>query len=183
MMHTTTRNAASVLAVAGALAGLFAISSCATRPAPAEVEARTPVVQDPPAPLVVGEPTFRITSIKIERDLLVTTSLRIDLEIENPNDFPLEFRSLAYDFYGEGKLWSDGSFEGPVSIPAGGKARLGLRFEMSFADMDRRLFDLVANLKVVRYRITGEAIVAAGNGLVPDFAARFDEEGSCAVAR
>jgi LEA14-like dessication related protein len=132
---------------------------------------------------VVREPLFRITSIRIERDLLVTTNLRLGLEIENPNDFPLEFRSFVYDFYGEGKIWVDGASKELVAVPARGKAEIGLRFEMNFADMDRRLFDLVANLGTVRYRLTGETKIATGEDFLPAFTTRFDREGSCLVER
>ncbi len=132
---------------------------------------------------LVRDPKFRITSIKIERDLLVTTNLRLGLEIENPNEFPLELDSFDYGFYGEGRLWADGGSASPLTVPAKGKAERGLEFEMNFADMDRRLFDLVANLRVVRYRLAGEARIATGLAFLPSFAVRFDREGSCAVDR
>jgi len=132
---------------------------------------------------IVREPLFRITSIRIERDLLVVTSLRLGLEIENPNAFPVELRALSYGFYGEGKLWADGGSEAPFAVPAGEMRELGLRFEMNFANVDRRLFDLVANLGTVRYRLTGAASVATGEGFLPAFETRFEREGSCLVER
>jgi LEA14-like dessication related protein len=141
---------------------------------PAEASGTFPIVRDP---------RFRITSIKIERDLLVTTNLRLGLEIENPNEFPLELDSFDYGFYGEGRLWADGGSSIPLTVPAKGKAQRGLEFEMNFADMDRRLFDLVANLRVVRYRLAGEARIATDLAFLPAFEARFDREGSCAVDR
>jgi LEA14-like dessication related protein len=132
---------------------------------------------------IVREPLFSLRSIKIERDLLVTTNLRLAVEIGNPNDFPLVFDALSYDFFGEGKGWAAGEDEGPVAIPARGSIERSLRFTMNFADMDRRLFDLVANLRIVRYRIAGEARIATGLDYLPAFVMRFDREGSCAVER
>jgi hypothetical protein len=132
---------------------------------------------------IVREPRFSILSIRVERDLLVTTQLALGLEIHNPNSFPIEFKSFDYDFYGEGRIWSNGTDEVPALIPAGQSLRRGIRFTMNFADMDRRLFDLVAKLRVLRYRLAGEARIATGLDFLPEFVSRFDREGSCAVER
>ncbi len=132
---------------------------------------------------VLREPSLRIRSVTIERDLLVTTKLGVDLEIDNPNAFPLAFGSLSYDFYGEGKLWAEGRSDDSAEIPARGSAERTLSFSMSFASVDRRLFDLVANLSVVRYRLKGEAKIETGFDSLPEFAMGFDDEGSCEVRR
>jgi LEA14-like dessication related protein len=132
---------------------------------------------------VVRDPTFRILSIRIERDILVTTNLRLGLEIQNPNAFPIELSSLVYDFYGEGKAWVEGGTDDASTVPALSSTRRTLRFTMNFADMDRRLVDLVANLRVVRYRLKGEARIATSLDYLPAFVTHFDREGSCAVDR
>jgi hypothetical protein len=121
------------------------------------------------------------------RDLLVTTDLRLGLEIENPNPFPLALESLSWKLWGEGKPWTGDRTEGaegwPLPIAAGAKAQRWLEFEMNFADSDRKLFDLVANLRTVRYRLLGEALISTGIPGVPPFVTRFDRSGSCAVER
>lgn len=65
----------------------------------------------------VREPVFRIESVTIERDLLVTTKLSLSLAVDNPNDFPIELSSLSYEFYGEGDLWTEGSSEDAETAP------------------------------------------------------------------
>jgi len=132
---------------------------------------------------IVREPGFRIRSVTIERDLLVTTKLAVDLEIDNPNVFPIDFSSLSYDFYGEGEIWADGRSDDTATVPARGSVERTLSFTMNFASMDRSLFDLVANLRVVRYRLKGEAKIATGLVYLPEFATRFDNDGSCEVRR
>lgn len=130
---------------------------------------------------IVREPVLRITSLRIERDVLVTTNLRLGLEVLNPNAFPLEIRSFSYDFRGEGKLWASGDDAEAATIPAKGRIERGLRFTMNFADVDRRLFDLVAKLRVVRYGLAGSAVVATALEAIPSFTLGFDLEGSCPV--
>jgi LEA14-like dessication related protein len=133
--------------------------------------------------LIVRDPLFRITSLKIERDILVTTNLALELDVENPNDFPLEFDAMDYRFYGEGKSWAMGSYKGAVALPPESTKRVKLAFEMNFADRDRKLFDLVAELKTVNYGLRGRAKVATGLPFLPEFSAEVDEEGSCQVER
>lgn len=133
--------------------------------------------------LIIRDPIFRITSLKIERDILVTTNLVLALEVENPNDFPVELGSFDYRFFGEGKSWSMGEYKGALALPALSTRPIKLAFEMNFADRDRKLFDLVAALKVVRYGLVGEAKVATGLPFLAEFLVKVDEEGSCQVER
>jgi LEA14-like dessication related protein len=132
---------------------------------------------------IIREPRFEILSLKIERDILVTTNLRLTLEVRNPNAFPIELRSLSYRFDGEGKSWAEGKAEGPFVIGGRSSGRVELAFEMNFADRDRALLDLVANLQILRYKLEGSAIVAADVGIPLAFPLKFDEEGSCRVER
>ena len=132
---------------------------------------------------IVREPRFEILKLKIERDILVTTNLKLAIEVYNPNAFPLELKSLSYVFDGEGKPWAEGKTEGPFAVGARSSGRIELAFEMNFADRDRALFDLVANLQIVRYRLAGSASVAADIGIPLVFPIEFDEGGSCRVER
>jgi LEA14-like dessication related protein len=132
---------------------------------------------------IVREPRFEILKLKIERDILVTTNLKLAIEVYNPNAFPLELKSLSYVFDGEGKPWAEGKTDGPFTIGARSSGRIELAFEMNFADRDRALLDLVANLQIVRYRLAGSASVAADVGVPLVFPIEFDEGGSCRVER
>ena len=161
------------------------IFSCASPPEPfPEPPEPAPAPLAPAAPAVESEPllapVFRITSIHIGRDILVTTGLRIEIEAENPNSVPLELGSLTYRFSGEGRPWTSGESAGPFALAPGAVTRLSVDGTMNFADMDRKLFDLVASLKTVRYRLTGTALVRGG---AETFGSDFDLEGSCAVER
>jgi LEA14-like dessication related protein len=133
--------------------------------------------------LIIREPRLRIRTLKIERDILVTTNLRLELAIENPNEFPIDFGPFTYRFYGEGKSWAEGAFDRSLSVPPRSAIEAGLAFEMNFADRDRKLLDLVAELKTVRYALKGKAKVATGLSFLPEFGIAVDEEGSCQVER
>ena len=161
------------------LAFLLAAACAAPPPAPAAA----PAAPEPQ----LREPLFRVSSIRILRDRLVTTELLLGFEVENPNDFPLALESCSWSLEAEGKPWVKGSLGGgseePIVAPAGATIVRELEVELNFADSDRRLFDLIARLGSVRYRLRGEALLSAGGGASRTLAARFDVEGSCAVER
>ena len=170
--------AAVLVLVLALLAFLFA--ACA---APPPAPAAAPAVPEPP----LREPRFRVSSIRILRDRLVTTELLLGFEVENPNDFPLALESCSWSLEAEGKPWVKGSLggdeEAPIVAPAGATIVRELEVELNFADSDRRLFDLIARLGSVRYRLRGEALLSADGAAHRTLAARFDVEGSCAVER
>lgn len=132
---------------------------------------------------LIQEPLFRISSIVIDQDILVKTAMRLVLEIENPNDFPLRLTDFSYKLYGEGKTWALGNNQDGLDIQALASVSRDLGFEMNFADMDRRLFDLVAKQRLVNYRLTGEARLETGLEGLPYFVARFDREGKSEVRK
>ncbi len=132
---------------------------------------------------IVREPEIRITSLRVERDVLVTSNLRLGIEIRNPNAFPIELRRLSYAFYGEGRKWTAGSESEAFAVPARSSSEIGLVFEMNFADVDRRLFDLVAKLGTIGYRLSGSSRVVTGIEELPSFKLAFKLEGACPVER
>jgi len=132
---------------------------------------------------IFREPRLRIVRLGIERDILVTTNLELTVEAYNPNPFPVELKSFAYTFDGEGKPWAEGNSPGPFELGAKSTGCAVLAFEMNFADRERGLLDLVNKLQVVRYRLAGKAIVSADLGARVDLPLEFDEAGSCRVVR
>ncbi len=132
---------------------------------------------------LVREPSFSITYIVIEQDILVETAMRLVLEIGNPNAFPLTLSSFAYRLYGEGKTWASGTSPEALSIPALGSAKKEIGFTMNFADMDRRLFDLVAKQRLVNYRLAGEARIETEIPALPAFVTVFDQSGRSEVRK
>ncbi len=132
---------------------------------------------------IIREPEISIRSLRIVRDVLVTTRLALGVEIRNPNAFPVELSRFSYDFYGEAKKWARGDDDAAIRVPARNQSLHELEFEMNFADVDRRLFDLVAKLGTISYRLSGSASVTTGLEVLPSFSLGFNLEGSCLVER
>jgi LEA14-like dessication related protein len=132
---------------------------------------------------LVREPELTIKSIVLVKHELINVLLEIVLDVKNTNGFPVDFSSASYQFYGESRKWANGTVGKPVTIPAGGSAEVRLPIVLNFTEMDRGLFDLVAKLKVVRYRLAGEARVTTPVSFLPEFRMRFDKSGATQVER
>jgi LEA14-like dessication related protein len=126
-------------------------------------------------------PEFTITSIAIMKAELVNTRFRLDLRIDNPNNFPVTLSSLGYELYGRGRFWARGRERNILEIPPRGQAAARLFLEMNFTNMRRELLDEVIALGTVPYRFTGEALVDTGLPLLPSFKMSFDRQGESEV--
>lgn len=131
----------------------------------------------------VMAPVLEISSIRIIKDELINTRLRVDLAISNPNAFALSFATLDYRLYGEGRYWADGSEPKPFDVPAGGIGSASLFLTMNFTDMSRSLLDQVIKLATVNYRLAGAARVDTGLEFLPQFVLPFDLSGRAIVTR
>lgn len=128
-------------------------------------------------------PSLDISSIRIIKDELINTRLRVDLAIHNPNAFALSFATLDFRLYGEGRYWAEGSQPQPFEVPAGGEASASLFLTMNFTDMSRSLLDQVIRLASVNYRLAGAARVDTGLDFLPQFVLPFDLSGRAVVTR
>lgn len=128
-------------------------------------------------------PELTVRRILILRDELINTRLRVDLEIRNPNAFPLAFSSLEYRLHGEGRYWASGSLGERFTTPALSTATASLYLTMNFTDMSRSLLDQVIKLASVSYRLEGKGRIATGLAFLPEFALPFDLAGTVSVTR
>lgn len=165
----------ALLLSAGLLAA--ALSSCASRPPEPE-----PLV-DAPEELKLLEPVLTVRSIVLVRHELVNVLLELILDVENPNAFPVEFSAAHYRFHGEGRKWGSGTADRSVPIPSGSKTEIRLPLLLNFTETGRDLFDLVAKLQTVRYRLEGRATVSTPMPFLPEFQMDFDRTGTVRVER
>jgi LEA14-like dessication related protein len=132
---------------------------------------------------LIREPTLSVQSIRILQYELVNSYLQLVLEVRNPNDFAIDFSGASYQFYGEGQRWASGKALKAQPLPALGSGIVLLPINLNFADTGRALFDLVAQLKTVRYRLSGTAVILTGLDILPSFDLSFDAQGSTRVER
>lgn len=128
-------------------------------------------------------PRLRIASIRILKDELINTKLRVDLEVHNPNAFPVSFCSLDYRLYGESRYWASDSIARPFEVLPMETTMARLYMTMNFTDMSRQLLDQVIRLATVRYRLVGQGSIDTGLEFLPQFVLPFDMSGQTEVLR
>jgi LEA14-like dessication related protein len=131
----------------------------------------------------IREPQFTITAIVVNQGELINTRLKVGLRIDNPNAFPLELASLAYEFYGDEHFWADGRDPKVWHIPAQGSIQTQVFMVMNFIDMNRKLLEDVLAAKRVYYRFTGEAAVLTTIAYLPRFSVDFELAGNSVVMK
>ena len=125
----------------------------------------------------IQEPVFTITSIAVLKAELINTRFRVNLRVDNPNPFPMELSSFAYELYGDGRLWAEGAEKNVFSVPAGDSTETRLFLVMNFTNMKRLMLDRIVALEDVNYRFAGEVQVSTGLDYLPSFDSAFDLSG------
>ncbi|MBU0934962.1 MAG: LEA type 2 family protein [Spirochaetes bacterium] len=130
---------------------------------------------------LIREPVITIASMHLLKHDLVNVRLALSLDIHNPNVFPLIFESTEYDFFGEGRRWNKQRHQSALTLPPDAHTSLQLPLTLNFADMNRRLLDLVAGKGTVAYKLTGDADIRTGLDYLPQFTLHYDRQGSIKV--
>jgi LEA14-like dessication related protein len=131
----------------------------------------------------VREPDFAIAMIEIVQAELINTRLKVSIQVDNPNHFPVELTSFDYELYGDGRFWAKGEETEVLMIPAKDSAGIDLFLTMNFTNMRRNVLDQVIKMTEVRYRFKGNAGVETGSEYLPRFVMDFEHEGHSAVIR
>ena len=125
----------------------------------------------------IQPPVFTITSIAVIKAELINTRFRVGMNFDNPNSFPVNLSSFAYELHGNGRLWASGAEKNVFTVPAKSSLNGEMYLLMNFIDMPRSLLDQIINLVDVNYRFAGEVLVATGIEYLPGFKTGFNLSG------
>jgi LEA14-like dessication related protein len=128
-------------------------------------------------------PELFVTGIAVSQSDLINTNLKVTIRIDNPNHFPVQLSSLAYQLYGDERFWSEGNSALSLNIPAKSSASTEVALIMNFINMPRTALDKVIAMKQLNYRFTGETTVAVPVAYLPSFRLRFDLNGKSPVVQ
>ncbi len=131
----------------------------------------------------IRKPNFTITMIQIMQAELINTRLKVSIQVDNPNHFPVELTSFNYELYGDGRFWAEGEEKNVLNIPAKDSAGIDLFLTMNFTNMRRNVLDQVIRMTEVRYRFKGNAAVKTGTSHIPRFVMDFENAGHSDVVR
>lgn len=133
--------------------------------------------------IVIREPVVTIRSIRILRYELINSYLELVLDAYNPNAFALSFGEASYQFYGEGRRWATGAAKKPQELAPRASGTIILPVNLNFTELGRQLYDRVAKLDEIPYRLVGQATILTGLEVLPSFSLGFDRSGATRVER
>lgn len=133
--------------------------------------------------IVIREPVVTIRSIRILRYELINSYLELVLDAYNPNAFALSFGEASYQFYGEGRRWATGAAKKPQELAPRASGTIILPVNLNFTELGRQLYDRVAKLDEIPYRLVGRATILTGLEILPSFTLGFDRSGATRVER
>lgn len=133
--------------------------------------------------IVIREPVVTIRSIRILRYELINSYLELVLDAYNPNAFALSFGEASYQFYGEGRRWATGAAKKPQELAPRASGTIILPVNLNFTELGRQLYDRVAKLDEIPYRLVGQATILTGLEILPSFTLGFDRSGATRVER
>ncbi len=132
---------------------------------------------------VIQKPSISILSLHIERYDLIESKLTLTLAVHNPNVFPVNFRSITYQFSADDRTWGDGTEDLPEPVAAGTTVQVPVPLRLNFIEMGRKVLDTVAGLGIVKYHLAGNASVTTPLDFIPRFTMDFDRRGSVRVQK
>jgi len=150
---------------------VFILISCRTQP---QVIEESEIEAEQKADFPVIKPEFDIVSIYILQADLVVTEFAAVLRVRNPNDFAIELSAIAYQLYGNGEFWAEGTGNNIVYIPAQSLDHIRFTFSKNFIDMSRSLLNDVIAMRRIHYRFTGHALMQPVVDDVSVFNVTFD---------
>lgn len=133
--------------------------------------------------IVIREPVVTIRSIRILRYELINSYLELVLDAYNPNAFAVSFGEASYQFYGEGRRWATGAAKKPQELAPMASGTIILPVNLNFTELGRQLYDRVAKLDEIPYRLVGQATILTGLEILPSFTLGFDRSGATRVER
>jgi LEA14-like dessication related protein len=131
----------------------------------------------------IRKPIFTITAIQIMQAELINTRLKVSIQVDNPNHFPVELTSFNYELFGDRRFWAEGEEKNVLNIPAKDSAGIDLLLTMNFTNMRRNVLDQVIKMTEVRYRLAGNTSIETGIEYLPRFIMDFELEGFSNVIR
>ena len=132
---------------------------------------------------VVRVPRLRVSALRLDSLSLSGASLVLSLELENRNAFGMSLRGLEYSFAGNGQPWAAGAVERAVSLDPGGRGRVDLGFQISFAAVGRSAYQLLAVGGPLRYELLADLSLGTTLPLLPQASLPLRTEGELRVAR
>ena len=100
-------------------------------------------------------PTIEFDDFKLDSLSFLGADLKLDLTIENPNNFDLILNSFNYDLNMDRKTWAKSTMNKKTKILKKQKAILSIPVSLKFLTMGKSVYKAIASDKPLEYKLIG----------------------------
>jgi LEA14-like dessication related protein len=141
---------------------------------PASTEGSFPILQ---------VPRLAVRSLSVNRLTLYGSSLDLELELSNPNDFKIFIEGLEYCFEVNGRRWASGMRQERVRLVEENTAVLVVPIELDFTAVGQSVYQAIVRREELEYSLDAEVDVSTSLRELKEASLPFDLEGRLRIQR
>lgn len=111
-------------------------------------------------------PEVRAGDLSVDRLRWEGSSLTLDVEVNNPNDFPLQFKEVHYEVVIDDDHTMSGDIPGVTKIPANGVATVPVELHTDHKELLKTVWKTLFEDESTSFTITYESTVVSENDLL-----------------
>jgi len=100
-------------------------------------------------------PRLSIKHLTVQNLSLASVTLRLSLEIENPNIFGLDFSHIDYNLSVDGKQWLRSSLTQPIRLKSKDRTTLDIPLQLNLLQMGETLYQSLDQARPLPYKLKG----------------------------
>lgn len=110
---------------------------------------------------MVKVPVIGLKSIRLKKLSFSGADFEVQVNIDNPNSWPLTVNEIQYEMSINGKQWINGRTTERLTLSAKGKNNLLIPFSLNFIEMGSSVYNVVTEGKGLNYKLTGQANIGS----------------------
>ncbi len=123
-------------------------------------------------------PRFGVSALKLSKLTFTGADLQLSVEVQNPNVWSLTVQNFSYAFAVNGRQWLEGRLKRAVTMHGKQKQLIKIPIHLSFIEMGRSVYNLLANPGTLEYRLSGRADVQSSLKFLERFQLPVNQSGS-----
>lgn len=113
-------------------------------------------------------PEVRAGNLSVDKLRWEGSSLTLDVEVNNPNDFPLQFKEVHYEVVIDDDHTMSGDIPGLTKIPANGVATVPIKLHTDHKELMKTVWKTLFEDESTPFTITYQSTVVSENDLLND---------------
>jgi LEA14-like dessication related protein len=101
-------------------------------------------------------PSVSVKNLSVDKVNLTNATVKLELEVDNPNSFGVDLTKLNYDLAVNGQQWAKSSASNVARINKNGKSTVSIPIRLEFATVGMTLYKTLTSSAPMDYRLQGD---------------------------